>query len=237
MSPFDAVVSDPLTAQDSAGAVDSTPVDVLLAPSDTFARRHVGPNGDEIKHMLKVVGVDSLDELMEQTVPAGIRLNRPLKLDGLDGDRPRGEAETVAWLKEIASKNVVKRSLIGMGYSGTLVPAVIQRNILENPGWYTQYTPYQAEISQGRLEALLNYQQMVADLTGLPLANSSMLDEATAAAEAMAMAKGVKGGKKNTFVVADDCHPQTIGVVKTRARGVGHRRPHCGPEGWHRRPR
>ena len=219
MSPLDAV-ADPFTSTIPAGG-DSTPLDVLLAPSDTFARRHVGPNGQQIKHMLGVVGVDSLDDLVEQTVPADIRLDRPLKLEGLDGDRPRGEAETLAWLREIAGKNVVRRSLIGMGYSGTLTPAVIQRNILENPGWYTQYTPYQAEISQGRLEALLNYQQMVADLTGLPLANASMLDEATAAAEAMAMCKGIKGGKKNTFVVADDCHPQTISVVRTRARGLG----------------
>ena len=219
MTPLDAVLAGPDISTSTPH--DSTPVDVLLAPSDTFARRHVGPNADEIKTMLAAVGVDSLDDLVEQTVPAGIRLGRALKLEGLDADRPRGEAETLAWLREVASKNFVKRSLIGQGYSGTLTPAVIQRNILENPGWYTQYTPYQAEISQGRLEALLNFQQMVADLTGLPLANASLLDEATAAAEAMAMAKGLKGAKKNLFLVADDCHPQTIAVVRTRARGMG----------------
>src|SRR5690606_34541324 len=197
-------VSDPLVSLPEISAETLPPTDILLAPSDTFPRRHVGPNAEEIREMLAVLGLDSLDELIDQTVPPGIRLNRPLKLEGLD-DRPRGEAETLAWLKSIVSKNVVKRSLIGMGYAGTITPPVIQRNILENPGWYTQYTPYQAEISQGRLEALLNFQQMVADLTGLPLANASMLDEATAAAEGMAMAKSIAGGgaKKNTFLVAD----------------------------------
>ncbi len=214
--------SDPLVSLPETGPDAAPPTDVLLAPSDTFPRRHVGPNAEEIREMLAVLGLDSLDELIDQTVPPGIRLNRPLKLEGLD-ERPRGEAESLVWLKSIVSKNVVKRSLIGMGYAGTITPPVIQRNILENPGWYTQYTPYQAEISQGRLEALLNFQQMVADLTGLPLANASMLDEATAAAEGMAMAKSIAGGgaKKNTFLVADDCHPQTIAVVRTRGGTMG----------------
>src|SRR5688500_8656753 len=212
--------TDPLVSLPETGPTALPPMDVLLAASDTFPRRHVGPNAEEIREMLGVLGLDSLDELIDQTVPAGIRLDRPLKLEGLD-DRPRGEAETLAWLYSIAQKNVVKRSLIGMGYAGTITPPVIQRNILENPGWYTQYTPYQAEISQGRLEALLNFQQMVADLTGLPLANASMLDEATAAAEGMMMAKGIAGAKKNVFLVAEDCHPQTIEVVKTRAATLG----------------
>ncbi len=171
--------------------------------------------------MLEVLGLDSLDELIRQAVPAGIRLDRELKLKGLDPTTGLSESTALARLRDVADKNVVRRSLIGMGYAAGITPPVILRNILENPGWYTAYTPYQAEISQGRLEALLVFQQMVSDLTSLPLANASMLDEATAAAEAMAMAKGIKGAKKNTFLVADDCHPQTIGVVMTRARSMG----------------
>src|SRR5206468_9060970 len=136
-------------------------------------------------------------------------------------DPPRGEFETLAELCEIAKKNRVARSMIGMGYYGTITPPVIQRNILENPGWYTQYTPYQAEIAQGRLEALLNFQTMVSDLTALPLANASLLDEATAAAEAMAMCRAIADQKKQAFFVSTDCHPQTIAVVKTRAKSLG----------------
>ncbi len=166
--------------------------------------------------MLEVIGVGSLDQLIEQTVPASIRLNRPLNLG-----EPRGEHELLLELKSIASKNKVFKSYIGMGYYDTITPPVIQRNILENPGWYTQYTPYQAEISQGRLEALLNFQTMIADLTALPLANASLLDEGTAAAEAMAMCKAIGDPKRNTFFVAKDCHPQTIAVVKTRAATLG----------------
>src|SRR4051812_39060935 len=189
----------------------------LLNASDTFVRRHVGPNADAIKSMLAELGLDSLDELIDQTIPAAIRIPRPLHIG-----EPRGEFETINDLREIAKKNKVFRSMIGMGYADTIVPPVIQRNILENPGWYTQYTPYQAEIAQGRLEALLNFQTMVIDLTGLPIANASLLDEGTAAAEAMAMAYHLAGSdEKNTFFVSRECHPQTVEVVRTRARARG----------------
>src|SRR5207248_6998907 len=176
----------------------------ILKPSDTFVRRHIGPSPQDVREMLDAIGADSLDELVEQTVPASIRLNRALNLG-----ESRGEFELLQELKAIASKNKVFRSYIGMGYSDTITPPVIQRNILENPGWYTQYTPYQAEISQGRLEALLNFQTMVEDLTALPVANASLLDESTAAAEAMFMCRSIHDGKRNTFFVAVDCHPQT----------------------------
>jgi glycine dehydrogenase len=171
--------------------------------------------------MLRAVGVASLDELIDQTVPATIRLRRALALAGLPDDRELGEAEMLGALRRIARENRVFRSFLGMGYHGCLVPGVIQRNILENPGWYTQYTPYQAEISQGRLEALLNYQTMVADLTGLPIANASLLDEGTAAAEAMQLCRAAADGKRHAFFVAADCHPQTIEVVRTRAGAHG----------------
>jgi glycine dehydrogenase len=185
----------------------------LLSPSDTFVHRHIGPSAGDIRRMLATLGCDSLDALIAATVPAAIRLPQPLRLGP-----PRGEHETLAELRSIAGKNQVFRSLLGMGYYGCVVPPIIQRNILENPGWYTQYTPYQAEISQGRLEALLNFQTMVCELTGLPLASASLLDEATAAAEAMTMCHRISKGQKNGFFVAADCHPQTIAVVQTRAR-------------------
>ena len=197
----------------------------LLNPSDTFVRRHVGPNAEETRQMLATIGCDTLDDLIDQTVPAAIRMKRPLKLG-----EPRAEFETLNELRAIASRNRVFRSCIGMGYYGTIVPPVIQRNILENPGWYTQYTPYQAEISQGRLEALLNYQTMVSDLTGLPVSNASLLDEATAAAEAMFMARSIHDGARDTFLVANDCHPQTIAVVRTRARFLGMKLVIAAPE-------
>jgi glycine dehydrogenase len=168
--------------------------------------------------MLDVLGHGSLDELIDATVPESIRLHRPLALGP-----ERSEYELLAELREIARKNKVFRSFIGMGYHDTIVPPVIQRNVLENPGWYTQYTPYQAEIAQGRLEALLNFQTMVVDLTGLPIANASLLDEGTAAAEAMALAFHSAGSEeRNAFFVAESCHPQTVDVVKTRARARGH---------------
>ncbi|HET9225220.1 MAG TPA: aminomethyl-transferring glycine dehydrogenase, partial [Thermoanaerobaculia bacterium] len=189
-----------------------------LQPTDTFVRRHLGPSEAEIGEMLKTIGADSLDRLVGETVPESIRLKGPFSLSHLPDDRSLGERETLGILGGIAARNKVFRSFLGMGYYGCLVPGVIQRNILENPGWYTQYTPYQAEISQGRLEALLNYQTLVADLTGLPVANASLLDEGTAAAEAMHMCVD---GKRNTFFVAADCHPQTIEVVKTRASAIG----------------
>ena len=215
-------------AGDSAPS-DSAPSDSapslersLLEPTDTFVHRHIGPSDAEVDKMLESVGLDSLDALVDETLPASIRLQKTLELDGIeDAGRQLGEVESLHWLRSMAERNQVFRSYIGMGYYDCLVPAVIQRNILENPGWYTQYTPYQAEISQGRLEALLNFQTMVSDLTALPVANASLLDEATAAAEAMVMAHRVARGKKNTFFVDRDCHPQTLAVLETRAKGPG----------------
>jgi glycine dehydrogenase len=192
----------------------------IVQPSDTFARRHLGPRSSDIPQMLQSVGVDRLEDLASATVPASIRAKQPLVLDGLP-EQPLGEHELLAALREIANENRVHRSYLGMGYNGVIVPGVIARNVLENPGWYTQYTPYQAEISQGRLEALLNFQTMVADLTGLPLANASLLDEATAAAEALGLCRAVARGKKEAFFAAEDCHPQTLGVLRTRAEGLG----------------
>nr|WP_242048887.1 aminomethyl-transferring glycine dehydrogenase [Planktothrix sp. FACHB-1365] len=181
-----------------------------------FVQRHLGPNVDEIQQMLKLLGVSSLEDLIDQTIPSTIRLNQSLKL-------PEALSEYAALnqLKAIASQNKVYRSFIGMGYSDCITPGVIQRNILENPGWYTAYTPYQAEIAQGRLEALLNFQTLIIDLTGLEIANASLLDEATAAAEAMSLSYAVSKTKANSFFVSQDCHPQTLDVVKTRAIPLG----------------
>ncbi len=190
-----------------------------LRPTDTFVRRHVGPDAAEIDAMLGVLGLDSLDALIERTIPASIR--RGEKLAPFTPNEPRGEHEFLQELREVAGRNQVFRSFLGMGYHGTIVPPVIQRNVLESPGWYTQYTPYQAEISQGRLEALLNFQTMVSDLCGLPLAGASLLDEATAAAEAMTMCHRVLRGRRNTFLVSTACHPQTVAVVHTRAEALG----------------
>jgi glycine dehydrogenase len=187
-----------------------------LQSTDEFVGRHIGPREKDVAEMLAVVGHGSLDELSSSVVPAGIQLKRPLELS-----EPRGEHELLAELRGMAGRNEIYRSFIGLGYYDCITPPVIQRNILENPGWYTQYTPYQAEIAQGRLEALLNFQTMVADLTGLPLANASLLDEATAAAEAMAMCHAITRRSKNGFFVAEDCHPQTIAVLETRARPIG----------------
>ncbi|MDD5361482.1 MAG: aminomethyl-transferring glycine dehydrogenase [Ignavibacteria bacterium] len=186
---------------------------------DSFKSRHIGPRNNDINEMLKVVNADSIDKLIEETVPNNIRLDKPLKLS-----EPLTEFEFINRLREIASKNKLYKNYIGLGYYPAVVPAVIQRNILENPGWYTQYTPYQAEISQGRLEALLNFQTVVADMTGLPIANASLLDEGTAAAEAMLMTKALRKGPKansDTIFVSEECLPQTIEVVKTRALPVG----------------
>jgi glycine dehydrogenase len=183
--------------------------------SDRFVRRHIGPSEADIQQMLAVCGFPSLDALIDAAVPAPIRLRRPLNLPP-----SRSEHGLLNELREIAAKNQIFRSFIGAGYSDCITPPVIQRNILENPGWYTQYTPYQAEISQGRLEALLNFQTMITDLTGMEIANASLLDEATAAAEAMTMCWGLKGRKKN-FFVSETCHPQTIEVVRTRAKALG----------------
>ncbi|PMQ13145.1 Glycine dehydrogenase (decarboxylating) [Pseudomonas sp. AD21] len=187
-----------------------------LRDPEAFLRRHLGPDAAEQQAMLDSLGLGSRVELIEQTVPPGIRLNRALDLPpALD------EQAALAKLRGYAEQNQVWTSLIGMGYHGTLTPTVILRNVLENPGWYTAYTPYQPEIAQGRLEALLNFQQLTIDLTGLELANASLLDEATAAAEAMALAKRVAKSRSNLFFVDENCHPQTISVVQTRAEGFG----------------
>ncbi|TVQ42420.1 MAG: glycine dehydrogenase (aminomethyl-transferring) [Gloeocapsa sp. DLM2.Bin57] len=183
---------------------------------DSFARRHIGPNAQEIEQMLKVIGFSSLEQLIEQTIPSSIQLENNIELPPA-----QSEANALAELKAIASKNKVFRSFIGMGYYNCYTPGVIQRNILENPGWYTAYTPYQAEIAQGRLEALLNFQTMIIDLTGLEIANASLLDEGTAAAEAMSMSYGLAKNKANAFFVSNTCHPQTIEVLKTRANPLG----------------
>ncbi|OUS05689.1 glycine dehydrogenase (aminomethyl-transferring) [Rhodobacterales bacterium 52_120_T64] len=185
-------------------------------PYDFANRRHIGPSPTEMKEMLDVIGVGSLDELIDQTVPAAIRQEGELKLQ-----EPMSERDVLHHMREVIDKNNVLTSLIGQGYYGTMTPPVIQRNILENPAWYTAYTPYQPEIAQGRLEALLNFQTMVTDLTGLEIANASLLDEATAAAEAMTMAKRSAKSKANAFFVDENCHPQTIDVIKTRAEPLG----------------
>ncbi len=179
----------------------------------TFADRHIGPSDGPIQEMLGTLGLSSLDALIQATVPEKIRLSHPLNLPVA-----QSEEEMLTELRGISAKNHLFRSFIGMGYYDCITPPVIIRNILENPAWYTQYTPYQAEIAQGRLEALLNFQTMVADLTGLPLANASLLDEATAAAEAMNMCRAISKVQGQTFFVAEDCHPQTLAVLRTRAR-------------------
>ncbi|MDE0929810.1 MAG: glycine dehydrogenase, partial [Halioglobus sp.] len=181
-----------------------------------FIQRHIGPTVEQQTAMARAIGYDNLDALIDDTVPATIRRQQPMQLPGA-----QTEQQVIARLRELASLNIVNRSFIGMGYHDTVTPPVIQRNVLENPGWYTAYTPYQPEISQGRLEALLTFQQMVLDLTGMDLANASMLDEGTAAAEAMTLLQRVnKKNRSSTFLIADDCHPQTIAVVKTRAKAL-----------------
>lgn len=195
------------------GALSAQNFPSELQPSDQFGHRHIGPNWEEIAQMLTAMKVTDLDALIDAAVPAQIRLQQPLKLG-----KERSEHELIQDLRAIASRNQIFRSYIGMGYAGCITPPVIQRNILENPGWYTQYTPYQAEIAQGRLEALLNFQTMVMDLTGLEIANSSLLDEGTAAAEAMAMSYNLqKKQTAKTFFVSELCHPQTIEIIRTRA--------------------
>ncbi|ARN72916.1 aminomethyl-transferring glycine dehydrogenase [Oceanicoccus sagamiensis] len=188
-----------------------------LEAHDEFIQRHIGPDDQQQQDMLQGLGVNSLDELISSTVPANI-----LREKAMDLPPPKTESEALAELKALAAQNTVMTNMIGQGYHPTKTPNVILRNVLENPGWYTAYTPYQPEIAQGRLEGLLNYQQMVMDLTGMELANASMLDEGTAAAEAMALLKRVnKKNRANQFFVANDCHPQTIAVLKTRAETYG----------------
>lgn len=194
----------------------SSPVEEVLGLEDQFVNRHVDPTSEEIDQMLKALGFSSLDALIDETVPSSIRLQKELDLP-----KQKSEYEALKQLRAIASDNQVFRSFIGMGYYDCITPAAIQRNILENPGWYTAYTPYQPEIAQGRLEALLNFQTMISDLTGLEIANSSLLDEATAAAEAMSMSVGVSKSKATAFFVSEECHPQTIEVLQTRAQPLG----------------
>ena len=193
----------------------TTPLSTLKQTND-FTSRHIGPNSDDATAMLKTIGAASLEALIDQTVPESIRTREPLNLGESCTER-----EGIATLREIANKNKVNKSYIGQGYYDTIVPAVIQRNVLENPGWYTAYTPYQPEISQGRLEALINYQQMIMDLTGMDIANASLLDEATAAAEAMALCKRSNRLKTDKFFVDEGVFPQTLEVLKTRAQYFG----------------
>ena len=187
-----------------------------LENSHEFIPRHIGPDADEQQKMLAAIGKPSLDALIRDVMPDSIARARPMDLPA-----PITEAAALAELKAIASKNQVLKSFIGQGYYGTHTPGVILRNILENPAWYTAYTPYQAEISQGRMEALVNFQTMVTDLTGMPIANASMLDEATAAAEAMTLARRSVKSRSHRIVLAGDLHPQTIEVIETRARPIG----------------
>jgi glycine dehydrogenase len=196
--------------------VMNAPFKPTTEAATTFVRRHIGPSPRDIAAMLETVGVQSLSALMSETLPSAIRQKAPLDLG-----RALSETEALAHMRELASQNRAFTSLIGQGYSGTILPAVIQRNILENPAWYTAYTPYQPEISQGRLEALFNFQTMICDLTGLDVANASLLDEATAAAEAMALAERTSGAKTKAFFVDSEVHPQTLAVLRTRAEPLG----------------
>jgi glycine dehydrogenase len=190
-----------------------TPTD--YDPYDFANRRQIGPSPSEMAEMLEAIGVADLDALIDETVPAGIRQHAPLS------GEPLSERELIWRLRQTAQRNRVFTTMFGQGWHGTVTPPAIQRNILENPAWYTAYTPYQPEISQGRLEAILNFQTLVCDLTGLEIANASLLDEATAAAEAMAMCQRVSKSKANAFFVDKDALPQTIEVVRTRAAPFG----------------
>ena len=189
--------------------------------TNAFALRHIGPREEDQKLMLETLGLDSLDRLIFETIPSDIRLK-----NGLNLDEPMTEHEYLLHIHDLSKKNKARKTYIGLGYHPTILPAVIQRNILENPGWYTAYTPYQAEIAQGRLEALLNFQTMVIDLTGMEIANASLLDESTAAAEAMSLLFAVRerDQKKagiNTFFVSENILPQTLSLLQTRATPIG----------------
>src|ERR1700758_3066808 len=188
-----------------------------VAALPSFSHRHIGLNGSQLESLISATGYETLDALIDAVVPEKIRFKGDLGLP-----EPLSEAEVLRYLRSLADLNSINKSYIGLGYYPTVTPPAIQRNILENPGWYTAYTPYQAEIAQGRLEALLNFQTMVVDLTGMEIANASLLDEATAAAEAMALCFAVtKQDDRHTFFVASNCHPQTIAVVRTRAEALG----------------
>ena len=196
----------------------TTSKQIALTEVDSFIGRHIGPSPEDVRAMLNTLGFATIDEFIDATIPDSIRFRRTLVVG-----EPRTELDVLTEMRAIASRNRVFRSYLGMGYADCVTPPVIQRNIFENPGWYTAYTPYQAEIAQGRLEALLNFQTVVIDLTGLEIANASLLDEGTAAAEAVTMAHGIKGkAGRDTVFVSEDCHPQTIAVVRTRAwaRGI-----------------
>jgi glycine dehydrogenase len=197
-------------------STDQTQRGAWLAPTDTFVRRHIGPSEEEQARMLGTLGYETMEAFVRDVIPDEIRMEGSLAIGP-----ERGEHELLRQFRQLAERNEVWRSCIGMGYVGTVTPPVVLRNVLENPGWYTQYTPYQSEISQGRLEALLNFQTMIADLTGLPLANASLLDEGTACAEAMSMCAQIARKQPRAFFVACDCHPQTIEVVRTRAESMG----------------
>src|SRR3954463_12777628 len=188
----------------------------LPSPATTFARRHIGPSPRDVEAMLQTVAAENLAALVGETLPSSIHQRQPL-----DFGPALSEREALAHMAELAAQNQVFTSLIGQGYYGTILPPVIQRNILENPAWYTAYTPYQPEISQGRLEALFNFQTMICDLTGLDVANASLLDEATAAAEAMALAERAAQAKSKAFFVDAEVHPQTLAVLRTRAEPLG----------------
>ena len=188
-----------------------------ISQHDDFVSRHIGPKQKDIEEMLEYLGLNSLDDLIDNVVPKNINKNGSLELP-----EPKSEIDALKRIKNISKKNKLNRSLIGMGYFDTIMPPVIQRNVFENPGWYTAYTPYQPEISQGRLEAILNFQQMIVDMTGMEVANASLLDEATAAAEAMTLAKrSNRKSKSNRILVSKACHPQTISILNTRAKPLG----------------
>ena len=191
-----------------------------FAPTDQFVHRHIGPDPLEVTEMLATLECTDMDTLVSEAIPPAIRTSRELALEGPTGINGLTESEALKVIRELGDRNETWRSYLGMGYHGTITPPVILRTVLENPCWYTQYTPYQAELSQGRLEALLNFQTMIVDLTGLPIAGASLLDEGTAAAEAMMMCVAQHRHARTAFFVANDCHPQTIGVMKTRASGL-----------------
>ncbi|HTO01721.1 MAG TPA: glycine dehydrogenase, partial [Microthrixaceae bacterium] len=200
----------------SSGSNNQASSSAIRLPADDFVDRHIGPGASDVEKMLQEIGIESIEAMMDVAIPDAIHLSEKLDIQAVTSEK-----EALAKLRQVASLNHVATSMIGAGYYGTNTPAVIQRNILENPAWYTAYTPYQPEISQGRLEALLNFQTVVSDLTGMDIANASMLDESTAAAEAMTLAKRVSKVKSPTFLVDIDTHPQTIDVIRTRAEPLG----------------
>lgn len=203
-----------MVARCSSSSIQKFSLSEITPSSDAFCRRHIGPDAEEEKEMLRTLNLQNIDELIDKTLPSAIKYTRTLEMD-----EALSEPDLLEKLRQLAKHNQIWRSYIGMGYHNCHVPTTILRNILENPGWYTSYTPYQPELAQGRLESLLNFQTVVSDLTGLDIANASLLDEATAAAEAMALC--YRHNKKPKFFVDKNCHPQTISVVQTRASTLG----------------